>query len=264
MDFGELLAEGGEQGGQVALGRDGACRNRQVARDARVEAAEALSRLLVQVEDSPGQLIEPLARLGQSDATGPAVEERDPELFLKGRDSLTHRGLGHAQVGRRVREAPPLGRPRERREVRELSGARLLVCFSTTGADAQIVIGQTHGIHSAVLNEKRNYRLYLPDSYAWAKDRRYPVLYVLDGESEFLHTAVSVGYLAVHGEIPELVVVELDSTVRVRDFSPTDWPEVWVGGGGAGNPMPMTAWLTVTRRPDSGRMLYRHQREPSH
>jgi predicted alpha/beta superfamily hydrolase len=111
----------------------------------------------------------------------------------------------------------------------------LLVCFSTTGADAQIVIGQTRGIHSAVLNEERNYRVYLPESYAWATDRRYPVLYVLDGELQFLHTAASVDYLASHGEIPELVVVALDSTVRVRDFSPTDWPEVWVGGGGAGN-----------------------------
>jgi hypothetical protein len=55
----------------------------------------------------------------------------------------------------------------------------LLICFSTTGADAQVVIGQKHGIHSAVLKEERNYRVYLPDSYAWAKDRRYPVLYVL-------------------------------------------------------------------------------------
>ena len=113
-----------EEGRKVALGRDGARRNRQVARDARVEAAEALPRLLVQVEDSPGQLIEPLARLGQRDATGPAVEERDPELSLKSSDALAHRRLGHAQVGRRIRETPPLGRPRKRREVREFSGAR--------------------------------------------------------------------------------------------------------------------------------------------
>src|SRR4051812_147610 len=96
----------------------------------------------------------------------------------------------------------------------------LLVYLSSSGADAKIVIGQTHGIHSAVLNEERSYRVYLPDSYAWAKNRRYPVLYVLDGESEFLHTAVSAGFLAAHGEIPELVVVGVDSTVRVRDYSP--------------------------------------------
>lgn len=111
----------------------------------------------------------------------------------------------------------------------------LLLCFSATSADAQVVVGQTHGIHSVVLKEERNYQVYLPDSYACAKNRRYPVLYVLDGESQFLHTAASVDYLATHGEIPELVVVGLDSTVRVRDFSPTDWSEAWVGGGGAGN-----------------------------
>ena len=100
------------------------------------------------------------------------------------------------------------------------------ICGLAGAADEKVVVGQTHGIHSAVLKEERNYRVYLPDSYAWAKDRRYPVLYVLDGESQFLHTAASVDYLAAHGEIPELIVVGLDSTVRVRDFSPTDWPEV--------------------------------------
>ena len=111
----------------------------------------------------------------------------------------------------------------------------LVVLYSTTWADAQVVVGQTHGIHSAVLKEERNYRVYLPESYAWAKDRRYPVLYLLDGESQFLHTAASVDYLSTQGEIPEMIVVGLDSTVRVRDFSPTDWPEAWVGGGGAPN-----------------------------
>lgn len=30
----------------------------------------------------------------------------------------------------------------------------------------------------------------------WAKDRRYPVLYLLDGRSHLAHTAGSVGYLA--------------------------------------------------------------------
>jgi uncharacterized protein len=25
------------------------------------------------------------------------------------------------------------------------------------------------------------------------------------------------------------------STVRVRDFTQTDWPQAWIGGGGAGN-----------------------------
>ena len=84
-------------------------------------------------------------------------------------------------------------------------------------------------------NEDRDYRVSLPESYGWAKDRRYPVLFVLDGQTHFLHAAGSVGYLARQGEIPEMIVVAIDSTVRVRDFTQTDWPSVWVGGGGAGN-----------------------------
>src|SRR5262249_35069091 len=93
--------------------------------------------------------------------------------------------------------------------------------------------GQMQRIHSSVLKEERNYRVYLPESYRWAKDRRYPVLYLLDGQTHFVHTAASVAYLAVQGDIPEMIVVGIDSTVRVRDFTQTDWPSHWMGGGGA-------------------------------
>jgi uncharacterized protein len=112
----------------------------------------------------------------------------------------------------------------------------LLLCFGTaSGAGDPIVIGETRRIHSAVLNEDRVYRVSLPESYGWARDRRYPVLFLLDGQTHFLHVAGSVGYLARQGEIPEMIVVGVDSTVRVRDFTQTDWPSHWIGGGGAGN-----------------------------
>jgi predicted alpha/beta superfamily hydrolase len=107
------------------------------------------------------------------------------------------------------------------------------VCVSAALADDAVVIGQRQSIHSAVLKEDRNYRVSLPESYRWAKDRRYPVLYLLDGQTHFVHTAASVGYLAAQGEIPEMIVVGIDSTVRVRDFTQTDWPSHWIGGGGA-------------------------------
>jgi len=111
----------------------------------------------------------------------------------------------------------------------------LLICCAASAVGAQIVVGKDYRIHSSVLNEERSYRIHLPDSYTWATNRRYPVLYVLDGESQFVHAAVSAGYLAARGEIPEMIVVGLDSTVRIRDFTQTDWSEAWVGGGGAGN-----------------------------
>ncbi len=98
----------------------------------------------------------------------------------------------------------------------------------------QIVsIGESHGIHSTQLNEDREYKVYLPDTCKWAQDRRYPVPYVLDGDSHFLHTAASVEFLSAQGDIPEMIVVAVASKVRVRDFSQTDWPSHWVGGGGA-------------------------------
>lgn len=111
----------------------------------------------------------------------------------------------------------------------------LLVCFVTAHAGEPVVIGQAQHIHSSVLNEDRDYQVSLPDSYGWAKDRRYPVLYVLDGKTHFAHTASSVDFLATQGEIPEMIVVAIASTVRVRDFTQTDWPSMWVGGGGAKN-----------------------------
>lgn len=105
------------------------------------------------------------------------------------------------------------------------------MCF---GQD-QIVIGQRHLIHSNILQEDRTYQIYLPESYNWASDRTYPVLYVLDGESNFLHSMGSVSFLSSKGEIPELIVVAITSTVRIRDFTQTDWPSMWIGGGGAQN-----------------------------
>ncbi len=111
----------------------------------------------------------------------------------------------------------------------------LMLCFASASDGQQVVIGQTQRLHSAVLKEERTYQVYLPASYAWATDRRYPVLYVLDGRAHFLHTAGSVGYLSAQGEIPEMIVVALDSTVRIRDFTQTDWSTAWIGGGGAGN-----------------------------
>ncbi|UGQ45510.1 alpha/beta hydrolase [Massilia endophytica] len=90
-------------------------------------------------------------------------------------------------------------------------------------------------IKSKVLKEERQYRVQLPASYGWDKERRYPVLYLLDAQSHFAYTAPMVAYLARQGDIPEMIVVGLDSTVRIRDFTQTDWRTAWVGGGGAGN-----------------------------
>jgi hypothetical protein len=116
--------------------------------------------------------------------------------------------------------------------------ARLLLSCAVVAVVAAVVVGsaalaQPQRLHSAVLDEERAYRVQLPESYRWAKDRRYPVLYLLDGQTHFAHTSSAVAFLAAQGEIPETIVVGIESTVRIRDFTPTDWPSRWVGGGGA-------------------------------
>ncbi len=90
-------------------------------------------------------------------------------------------------------------------------------------------------IPSAVLGESRHVEVHLPASYPWATERRYPVLYLLDGQTHGAHAVASSGFLAAQGELPEMIVVSIASTVRVRDFTQTDWPQAWIGGGGADN-----------------------------
>ena len=109
----------------------------------------------------------------------------------------------------------------------------LCLTFLNTSVGQIVSIGESHRIHSSQVNEDREYKVYLPDSYKWAQDRRYPVLYLLDGDSHFFHTAAAVDFLSGQGEIPEMIVVAIASTVRVRDFTQTDWSSHWIGGGGA-------------------------------
>ena len=103
----------------------------------------------------------------------------------------------------------------------------------TSAASVPVVIGESRVLQSAVLDEQRRYSVALPPGYAWSPDRRYPVLLVLDAERHFAHATTTTRFLAANGEMPDTIVVGLDSTNRLRDFTQTDWPEAWVGGGGA-------------------------------
>jgi predicted alpha/beta superfamily hydrolase len=105
----------------------------------------------------------------------------------------------------------------------------VLACAAAAAAKGP----DTLEIASAVLGETRHVEVTLPASYAWATQRRYPVLYLLDGQTHGGHAVASSRFLAAQGQLPELIVVSVHSTVRVRDFTQTDWPQAWIGGGGA-------------------------------
>ncbi|MGJ1491086.1 alpha/beta hydrolase-fold protein [Sphingobacterium siyangense] len=110
-----------------------------------------------------------------------------------------------------------------------------IICFfifSLSNSFAQsldnfLVVGQRYTINSKILNESRNYSVYLPASYKNNVDKKYIVAYVLDGDrSKFLE--VSGIAQSMHSDanlklqIPELIIVSIENTDRTKDFTPTN------------------------------------------
>lgn len=80
---------------------------------------------------------------------------------------------------------------------------------------------QTRTMPSSVLGEERTYFVHLPDSYARSPKQRYPVLYVLDGTSQSVHTANTAELMARIGAMPEAIVIGIPSgDKRNRDYTP--------------------------------------------
>ena len=82
-----------------------------------------------------------------------------------------------------------------------------------------MVIGSKVQLRSKVLNETRTLLISKPEGYD-DKTERYPVLYLLDGEDNFVHTAGIVRFLAASERIPPMLVVGIANTERSRDLTP--------------------------------------------
>jgi len=66
-------------------------------------------------------------------------------------------------------------------------------------------------IDSNVLKENRNLLVHLPDSYT-ESNKRYPVLYLLDGERHFNHAIMATQLLQKQQRVPELIIVAITNT----------------------------------------------------
>jgi predicted alpha/beta superfamily hydrolase len=90
-------------------------------------------------------------------------------------------------------------------------------------ADA-IRIGTRRVIKSQVLKEERTVYIQLPESYSKSSGyHRYPVLYVRDGGKFFQSFAGAVQHLSSDAtpHVPEMIVVAIPETDRVRDSAST-------------------------------------------
>lgn len=119
----------------------------------------------------------------------------------------------------------------ERKFSRLIAAALLWLACGTLTATAQdgaqdIVLGQRFVMSSKVLGEERRYLIYLPPSYhaPAAAERRYPVLYLLDGGAHFYAATGVLHHLGSPNSavlrVPETIVVALPNTKRVRDLTP--------------------------------------------
>jgi hypothetical protein len=89
-------------------------------------------------------------------------------------------------------------------------------------AEAPIVLGTRFMLPSAVLGEPREINVRLPASYAGAAaDRRYPVLYVLDGgvEQDFPHIAGLAQHAEMSGTFDEFIVVGIATKKRIWELT---------------------------------------------
>ncbi|MUP44472.1 tetratricopeptide repeat protein [Gramella sp. BOM4] len=90
-----------------------------------------------------------------------------------------------------------------------------------------IEIGFTNTIYSEILNEEREYFIYLPNELKTNPEtiQNYPVTYVLDAEHYFIPF---VGHLeslsSAHMLIPRMIVIGIPNTNRWRDLAPTTTP----------------------------------------
>lgn len=97
--------------------------------------------------------------------------------------------------------------------------------FSLLHAQTPYTIGETYTIHSNILNEDRIIDVQLPQNYSnqdFAKGK-YPVVYVLDGDTNFSLVASLERFSTkfLFRSQPEMIVVGIRNIDRTKDYTPT-------------------------------------------
>ena len=87
--------------------------------------------------------------------------------------------------------------------------------------DNQIIIGHIDSLQSDILGEMRKIWVHLPMNYQEGK--KYPVVYVLDGNGHFHSVTGLIKQLSTNGTfvLPEMIVIAIPNTNRSRDLIPT-------------------------------------------
>lgn len=130
----------------------------------------------------------------------------------------------------------------------------------------QITIGTKHKLYSNILNEDREYWIHLPESYNNIKEsyKNYPILVVLDGNTNFKPITGMVSHMSRNGKIPEMIVVAVQNVDRRRDFTPDKIITVRKNNSGGGEKFlsfleeELIPELNKNYRTEAYRILYGH------
>jgi len=97
-----------------------------------------------------------------------------------------------------------------------------------------VTTGYSLKFHSTILNEDRTINISLPEGYE-KSTKKYPVLYMLDAQWNFNHTAQNLGWLSNSDikSIPQTIVVGIVTGGDRREHDLTPTPGTSKKGGGA-------------------------------
>ncbi|HQZ63083.1 MAG TPA: alpha/beta hydrolase-fold protein [Dokdonella sp.] len=92
---------------------------------------------------------------------------------------------------------------------------------SAAATDPSMPAHLTLRVPSKVLAETRVINVYVPPDYSGKADKRYPVLYMLDGgeQEDFPHLVGTLDALIKAGTIPPMLLVGIENTERRRDMT---------------------------------------------
>lgn len=83
-----------------------------------------------------------------------------------------------------------------------------VIVFTNAAWSQSVTLGERYSFKSEVLDEERSYQVYLPPSYFTSPKATFPVVYLLDGDYNFIYDAGLIEFLSFGTyTIPEMIVV---------------------------------------------------------
>jgi len=96
----------------------------------------------------------------------------------------------------------------------------MVMACKHTEKNNNIVVGKIDSIKSNILGEERKIWVYVPDAASDPK-KRFPVVYLLDGDAHFTGVVGMIKHLGGSSTGPDMIVVGIPNTDRTRDLTPT-------------------------------------------